>query len=182
MPGPDYLAPSANFFFAPSSRKHGLLHSLPAKSMADTLLKQYWLAVHPVATAVHRPSFERQYASFWKDISNGLEPRASLQALVLAAMLSAAVSLSEDTVTTEYGTTKAELVENFKEATEAALSRANVVRTTKLETLQAFVMYLVGFYFLFFSWPILVHISDFSRYLFAVLKSRGLIRRSLLWR
>ncbi|KAF9638552.1 hypothetical protein BFW01_g9449 [Lasiodiplodia theobromae] len=143
MPGPDYLAPSANFFFAPSSRKHGLLHSLPAKSMADTLLKQYWLAVHPVATAVHRPLFERQYASFWKDISNGLEPRASLQALVLAAMLSAAVSLSEDTVTTEYGTTKAELVENFKEATEAALSRANVVRTTKLETLQAFVMYLI---------------------------------------
>ncbi|OMP85869.1 putative transcriptional regulatory protein [Diplodia seriata] len=143
MPGPDYLAPSANFFFAPSSRKHGLLHSLPAKSMADTLLKQYWLAVHPVATTVHRPSFERQYASFWKDISNGLEPRASLQALVLAAMLSASVSLSEDTVTTEYGTTKAELVENFKEGTEAALSRANVVRTTKLETLQAFVMYLI---------------------------------------
>lgn len=159
MPGPDYLAPSANFFFAPSSRKHGLLHSLPAKSMADTLLKQYWLAVHPVATAVHRPSFERQYASFWKDISNGLEPRASLQALVLAAMLSAAVSLSEDTVTTEYGTTKAELVDNFKEATEAALSRANVVRTTKLETLQAFVMYLVGFYFPTLAHPRLYHLT-----------------------
>lgn len=142
MPGPDYLAPSASFFF-PSSRKHNLLQSLPAKSMSDTLLKQYWLAVHPVAPCVHRPSFERQYATFWRDISNGLEPRPSLQALVLAAMLSASVSLSEDTVTSEYGTTKSELVENFKEATEAALSRANVVRTTKLETLQAFVMYLV---------------------------------------
>ncbi|KAK7701270.1 hypothetical protein SLS57_011800 [Botryosphaeria dothidea] len=143
MPGPDYLAPSANFFFAPTSRKNSLLQSLPAKSMADTLLKQYWLAVHPVAPCVHRPSFERQYATFWRDISNGLEPRPSLQALVLAAMLSASVSLSEDTVTTEYGTTKSELVDNFKEGTEAALSRANVVRTTKLETLQAFVMYLI---------------------------------------
>ncbi|KAK8243463.1 fungal-specific transcription factor domain-containing protein [Phyllosticta capitalensis] len=143
VPGPDYLAPSASFFFAPTVRKNSLVHSLPAKSMADTLLKQYWLAVHPVAPAVHRPSFERQYAAFWKDISVGVEPRSSLQALILAAMLSAAVSLSEEVVTNDYGTSKQELVESFKEGTEAALSRANVVRTTKFETLQAFVMYLI---------------------------------------
>ena len=111
--------------------------------MADTLLKRYWVAVHPIAPTVHRQSFERQYASFWKDIATGIEPRASLQSLVLAAMLSAAVSLLEETVTNEYGTSKAELVDSFKEGTEAALSRANVVRTTKFETLQAFVMYLV---------------------------------------
>ncbi|KAL1394189.1 fungal-specific transcription factor domain-containing protein [Phyllosticta capitalensis] len=143
VPGPDYLAPSASFFFAPTVRKNSLVHSLPAKSMADTLLKQYWVAVHPVAPAVHRPSFERQYAAFWKDISVGVEPRSSLQALILAAMLSAAVSLSEEVVTNDYGTSKQELVESFKEGTEAALSRANVVRTTKFETLQAFVMYLI---------------------------------------
>ncbi|KAK7509007.1 fungal-specific transcription factor domain-containing protein [Phyllosticta citriasiana] len=143
VPGPDYLAPSASFFFAPTVRKNSLINSLPAKSMADTLLKQYWRAVHPVAPAVHRPSFERQYTAFWKDISVGVEPRSSLQALILAAMLSAAVSLSEEAVTNDYGTSKQELVETFKEGTEAALSRANVVRTTKFETLQAFVMYLI---------------------------------------
>ncbi|KAK7568945.1 fungal-specific transcription factor domain-containing protein [Phyllosticta citricarpa] len=143
VPGPDYLAPSASFFFAPTVRKNSLINSLPAKSMADTLLKQYWRAVHPVAPAVHKPSFERQYTAFWKDISVGVEPRSSLQALILAAMLSAAVSLSEEAVTNDYGTSKQELVETFKEGTEAALSRANVVRTTKFETLQAFVMYLI---------------------------------------
>ncbi|KAF2086326.1 hypothetical protein K490DRAFT_44677, partial [Saccharata proteae CBS 121410] len=143
LPGPDYLAPTASFFFAPTVRKTTLLNSLPAKSMTDTLLKQYWLAVHPIAPCVHRPSFERQYAVFWRDISNGTEPRPSLQALILSTMLSAAVSLPEETITIEYGTSKAELVENFKEGTEAALSRANLVRTAKLETLQAFVMYLI---------------------------------------
>lgn len=40
-------------------------------------------------------------------------------------------------------TPKASLVDNFKLGTETALARANFLRTTKIEVLQAFVMYLV---------------------------------------
>jgi len=74
----------------------------------------------------------------------GIEPRVSFQAVVLATMFSAVMSMSEEKVLTDYGVTKQELVENFRQGTETALSRANFLRTTKLETLQAFVMYLVG--------------------------------------
>jgi hypothetical protein len=52
--------------------------------------------------------------------------------------------MSGDQVLGEFGVDKHGLVDNFREATEAALSRANLLQTTRLETLQAFVMYLVG--------------------------------------
>ena len=117
---------------------------LPAKTTADKLLRHYWEAVHVIARTVHRPSFERQYETFWRNISIGIEPRVSFQAVVLAAMFSAVMSMSEEKVLTDYGVTKQELVENFRQGTETTLSRANFLRTTKLETLQAFVMYLVG--------------------------------------
>jgi hypothetical protein len=111
--------------------------------MADRLLMRYWQSVHYMCRIVHRPSFERQYEAFWQSIGSGLEPVPSLQALVLAAMLSAVISMSDDEVLMEYGVAKPQLLENFQRGTETALYRANFLRTTKLQTLQAFVMYLV---------------------------------------
>jgi len=52
--------------------------------------------------------------------------------------------MDEADVIRDFGVSKASLVENFKLGTETALSRANFLRTTKIETLQGFVMYLVG--------------------------------------
>jgi hypothetical protein len=59
-------------------------------------------------------------------------------------MFSGVVSMDEADVIRDFGVSKASLVENFKLGTETALSRANFLRTTKIETLQGFVMYLVG--------------------------------------
>lgn len=64
---------------------------------------------------------------------------------MFAAMFSAAVSLSESQVLQQYAMTKQSLVEMFQTNTEVSLSRANFLRTTKLDTMQAFVMYLVSF-------------------------------------
>jgi hypothetical protein len=144
MPSTDYVAPSSSFFFAPGVERTTLMNHLPAKVLVDRLMLHYWQAVHVVARAVHRPSFERQYEKFWKNIAAGIDPRNSFQAVVFAALLSSVVSMSSDRVTAEFGVDKQSLVDNFREATEAALSRANLLRTTKLETLQAFVMYLVS--------------------------------------
>jgi hypothetical protein len=143
-PSRDYVAPSSSFFFAPGIEKTSLMTFLPAKPLVDRLVVHYWEAVHLIARVVHRPSFERHYERFWTNINAGLEPRASFQAVVFAALLSSIVSMHEHKVLTDYGVDKQSLVDNFRQGTEAALARANFLRTTKLETLQAFVMYLVS--------------------------------------
>jgi hypothetical protein len=73
-----------------------------------------------------------------------MEPPASFQALVMGALLSAAISMSEDRVAFEFGAVKAQLVDSFRQGTEMALYKANFLRTTKIHTLQALVMYLVS--------------------------------------
>ncbi|PSN62837.1 fungal-specific transcription factor domain-containing protein [Corynespora cassiicola Philippines] len=142
-PGPDYVAPSSTFFFSPGVERTTLMTHLPSKVLVDKLIDHYWQAVHVLARTVHRPTFERQYEMFWRNINTGLEPRISFQAVVYAAMLSSVISMSEERVLTEFGVDKQILVDNIKAGTESALSRANFLRTTKLETLQAFVMYLI---------------------------------------
>jgi hypothetical protein len=143
-PSRDYVAPSSSFLFAPGVHKTTLMTYLPSKVLVDRLIEHYWRAVHVVARTVHRPTFERLYERFWNDINSGIEPRYSFQAVLFAALLSSVISMSEEKVMAEFGVSKDGLVENFKQATEAALSRANFLRTTRLETLQAFVMYLVS--------------------------------------
>jgi len=143
-PGPDYFVPTSSFFFAPGVEKTSLMAHLPSRVLADKLMTHYWEAVHVIARTLHRPSFQRHYETFWANINNGIEPRISFQAVVFAALFSSVISMTEARVLTEYGVDKQDLVNNFKRGTEAALARANFLRTTKLETLQALVMYLVS--------------------------------------
>ena len=148
-PGNDYVAPSSSFFFAPGVEKTSLMTYLPKRPVTDKLVQHYWRAVHVIARTVHRPSFEKQYESLWHDVSTGVEPRVSFQAVLMGALLSAVISLPEEKVLAEFGVTKEGLVDNFRQGAESALARANFLRTTKLETLQAFVMYLVSVFDLF---------------------------------
>ena len=117
---------------------------LPSRMVVDELLAHYWNFVHIVARTVHRPSFERQYKNFWIRVNMGTEPRSSFQAVLFAALLSSVVSMTEDEVRVKFGMEKRTMVDSFREGTEKALAKANFLRTTKLETLQAFVMYLVS--------------------------------------
>lgn len=142
-PGPDYIAPTSGFFFGQGNNQASLIDFLPSRLAADRLIKQYFSAVHPVATIVHRPSFEKEYEAFWDQVSLGIEPPASVQTVVFAAMFSGVVSMDESDIIRDFGVSKESLVENFKLGTETALGRAHFLRTTKVETLQAFIMYLV---------------------------------------
>ncbi|KAL8846692.1 MAG: hypothetical protein Q9221_008220 [Calogaya cf. arnoldii] len=142
-PGPTYIAPSSSFFFSSGQNVASLIDYLPSKIIANRLLAQYWLAVHPICRIVHRPSFQRRYDTFWTDVEIGVEPTGSLQAVVFAALFSGVVSMSDNAVLMAFGTSKKDLVDNFQMGTETALGRANVIRTTKVETLQAFVMYMI---------------------------------------
>jgi hypothetical protein len=143
-PSSDFTVPSSSFFFAEEPKKSPIMQYLPSRSVADRLLEQYWEAVHYMARVVHRPSFERQWQLFWERISLGVEPPASSQALIMGILLSAAVSMSEDRVAYEFGAVKSQLVDSFRQGTEMALYKANFLRTTKMITLQALVVYLVS--------------------------------------
>lgn len=124
--------------------KVSLMTYLPTKTLADKLMAHYWEAVHVIARTVHRPTFERNYDQLWANIDARVETRTSFQAVILAAMLSSVISMSDTKVLTDFGVDKQSLVDNFRQGTEAALSKANFLRSTRLETLQAFVMYLVS--------------------------------------
>ena len=76
-------------------------------------------------------------------MSRGLEPSPSLQALVFAAMFSGVSSMTEHTVLNTFGVPQKNLIENFQLGTEMGLGKANFLRTTKTETMQALVMYMV---------------------------------------
>lgn len=143
-PGPTYIAPSSSFFLSSGGAPASLIDFLPSRMVADRLLAQYWQAVHPIARAVHRPTFQRRYDAFWNDVTSAIEPPNSLQAIVFAAMFSGVVSMPDDTIVMQFGVAKKGLVDNFQMGTETALGRANFIRTAKLETLQAFIMYMVG--------------------------------------
>lgn len=143
-PSSDYLAPGltvAGTFSA--SEDLSLLSFLPSKDFADKLLERYWVAVHPIARAVHRPSFEKQYQQFWREIATGFEPSSPIQALVFAMQFSASVSMLEEDAQTIFRCAKADMVRTFRMGCEFALSKSNLIRTTKTSTLQAFIMYLV---------------------------------------
>lgn len=142
-PGPDYIAPASSFFFPGTNMSSTLVDYLPSKTAADALMSQYFLAVHHMCRTVHRPTLEAQYTLFWREIAVGNEPVPSFQAIVFAAMFSGAVSMDEQQILQSFGTTKASLVDSLRSGTEFALSKANLLRTTKLDTMQAFVMYLV---------------------------------------
>jgi hypothetical protein len=144
-PGSEFVAPSSSFFFAPGVEKTSLMAYLPSKTLVDKLIANYWEVVHIISHVVHRPSFERQYEAFWQSIRSGIEPRMSYQAVLFAALLASIISMPEEKVLSEFGVDKRSLVENFQQGTEAALAKANFLRTTKMETLQAFVMYLVSY-------------------------------------
>ncbi|KAK3075610.1 hypothetical protein LTR53_000948 [Teratosphaeriaceae sp. CCFEE 6253] len=142
-PGPDYIAPASSFFFPGTNMHTNLTDYLPTKHVADQLTAQYFAAVHIMCRAVHRPTFEAQYAIFWGQVSTGSEPARSVQALVFAAMFSGAVSMHEKAIMQHFGTSKAALIDSLRSGTEMALAKANFLRTTRVDVMQAFVMYLI---------------------------------------
>ncbi|KAK0734238.1 hypothetical protein B0T26DRAFT_634636 [Lasiosphaeria miniovina] len=142
-PGAAFIPPTSGFFFGQVVESHNFLNFLPPKKVGDILLARYYDAVHLIARCLHWPSFQGVYQSFWEDVDRYIEPRPSVQGVVFAAWFSAAVSFDEDQLSRECGLSKAHLVANLKIGTETALSKANFLRTTKVETLQAFVMYML---------------------------------------
>ncbi|KAI1637980.1 hypothetical protein F4809DRAFT_287311 [Biscogniauxia mediterranea] len=143
-PGSQYIVPTSGFFFGQVGDPPSLLQFLPFRAAADRFITQYFISVHPIAPCSHRPTLEKTYATFWEEITAGFEPRPPVQAIIFAVMFSGVVSMDENVVYHELGGySKSNWVASLKMGTETALSKANFLRTTKVETMQAFIMYML---------------------------------------
>lgn len=147
-PGPTYMAPNVALIFSSCEAEH-LEGKLPDHISAQWLLARYWTSVHPVARLLHRSSFQKKFDAYWDDIDSERVPARSLQALVFAVLLSGVVSTPETDLEPELGRSKKYWIERLQTGTEEALSTAKMMATTKVETLQALVVYLVRQCFLF---------------------------------
>lgn len=142
-PGPTYLAPGSGFMFGDVGNRRSLLEFLPSKVAADALVLEYYNNVHFVVRTLHWPSFQLQYENFWTSVLSGIEPPASMQAVVLAVMFSAVVSMSDENAASVFGKTKRTVLTSLQTGTEVALCKAQFLRATKTETLQALLIYLL---------------------------------------
>ena len=142
-PGPAFIAPGSGFVFGDAGNQRDIINFLPTKAASDLLMKRYQNNCHFLARVVHWPSFQVQYNTFWNLISANIEPPASLQALIFAMCFSAVASMSHSEVDTVFQQTYRRVLVNFQQATEVALGKAHFLRTTKFDTLQALIMYLI---------------------------------------
>ena len=146
-PGPAFIAPQSGFFLGTVEQTASFMDFmdfLPSRPAADRLLTHYHRSVHPIAQCVYWPSLEMSYKSFWTNIGMGIEPTASLQALIFSILFSAAVSMPEHLTMSTFGVEHRTLISSFQRTTEMALSKAHFLRTTKIETLQALIIFIVG--------------------------------------
>ncbi|KAJ5113194.1 hypothetical protein N7456_001728 [Penicillium angulare] len=143
-PGPYFTAASIDCFFSQHSSKDSLVEYIPSRGIADKLLSRYWTSVHPVARVLHRPSFAHRYETLWENIDNGDAVTPSLAALVCAVLFSAVVSMSETQVLETCQVSRSSLKEQLKSGVEAAIGRSQLLKSTRLEPLQAFVAYLLS--------------------------------------
>jgi len=93
---------------------------------------------------VHRPSFAQRYETLWELVENGHPVTTSLVAIVMSVLFSAVVAMPEAQVLDICRTSREEMKHNLQLGTEVALGKANLVKSAKIETLQAFVAYLVS--------------------------------------
>ena len=114
-----------------------LIDFLPTKTVAAILVSKYYDNVNFVARVLHWPSFQLQNDNFWTNILAGVEPPASQQAIVMAVMFSAIASMNDEEIASLFSQSKRLVLTSFQKGTEICLSKAQFLRTTKIETMQA---------------------------------------------
>lgn len=125
------------------SVRHQPALELPTCEELNLLYYQYWFAVDPLAHIIHKPSFELECRNYMAHGQVIHAAPASFKALILAICLAAAVSLPPMQAEEELGVRQQMLVGRFKIATEKALIDANFMSSVTMQTLQAFIIYLV---------------------------------------
>ena len=138
-PSPGFLTTASQPFLP----QPGL--ELPSRNELHFLYRQYWSVVDPLAHIVHKPSFEEECRKFLLHGQVLDAAPASFKALLLAMCLAAAVSLPLVQAKEILGVAQQTLVSRLKIGAEKALRDADFMSSVKIQTLQAFTIYLVKF-------------------------------------
>lgn len=147
-PSRDYITPSSSALFGHLTAVPVVQKLLPSSWICDFLKNAYFTNVHPIASCLHQPTFEQQFSEFLILVDRGRQPRRPRQALVFAVLFSGVVAADESAIAAQLNVRKVDLVALVKYGVEASLGRANLLRTTSVEAMQAFVIYLVRCAFL----------------------------------
>ncbi len=137
-PSPGFLTTTSQPFLP----QPGL--ELPSRNELNLLYCRYWSAVDPLAHIIHKPSFEGECRKY---LLNGQiidTAPVSFKALLLAMCLAAAVSLPVMQAKEMLGIAQQTLVGRLQIATEKALTDANFMSSIRIQTIQAFTIYLVS--------------------------------------
>ncbi|KAF9773294.1 hypothetical protein IL306_008932 [Fusarium sp. DS 682] len=128
-----------SFLFGYSSADVDLtgLHPLPAQR--SFLWQIYLENVEPLVKVLHIPTMSRLMTQVRRE-EHGL--RHGDEALVFAIYYSAVTSMESQEVEANLGATQSHFISQFRFALEQALAKANLLNTTNMALLQAFVIYL----------------------------------------
>ncbi|EFX01835.1 fungal specific transcription factor domain containing protein [Grosmannia clavigera kw1407] len=158
LPSDDYIMPASNLCCGPFAANPPVQQLLPPPAVCRLLSRRYRVSVHPVAPCLHWPSFVPQLSSFLSEVAGqpirpSRSPRPSLQALAFAVLFSAAVATDEAEAaemaaawslsSASPAASRVQLVRAVQCGLEASLTAADFLHTTCIETLQAFVLYLI---------------------------------------
>ena len=117
------------------------LSSIHPNAVQSFNLWQIYLSnVHPLTKLLHAPTVQQVIL---ETASNPLGTAPVTEALVFAIYLAAVVSMRDEECLEVLGTSKDKALFRFCHATEEALSNMEFLKSTELEVLQAFVLYLV---------------------------------------
>lgn len=142
-PGSSFIPPGSGFVLGDTGVRRSIVDFLPTKSSCDLLMRKYHNNVHPICRVVHWPTYQFQYENFWNSILSGIEPPPSLQAIVFSVCFAAVASMTNSEIDTVFHQAHRNVLVNFQTATETALAKANFLRTTRFDTLQALIIYLI---------------------------------------
>ncbi|KAK1808624.1 hypothetical protein LTR12_017015 [Friedmanniomyces endolithicus] len=112
----------------------------PPANHVVQLWQTYLTNVDPIWKIVHAPTLQQTVLG---QIGKSDIP-SSMQALTSAILFVSAVSLQDDECEALLQTSRADLINGYRQATKDTLSAAAFVTTTDLAVLQAFVIYLVA--------------------------------------
>ena len=130
-------------FGASSCMVNAALLEAPPRSIFTALLDTYLYRVDSLLKVVHVPSVRSLLLSdeqYRTDLSNC----PSLKALKFAICFTAICTLTEGECQKIFMEEKGKIMNKFRLATEVLLSRANLLTTSDITVLQAFVIYLVS--------------------------------------
>lgn len=136
-----------NFLFGELSTSSDTDVFYPTPLHRTILVRRYFSNVNPICKILHQPSVASQLIGSTDliDPETNRFKFGSLEAVSFAMYFSAVTSMTAEECQRDFGEDRHILLNLYKHNTEMALTQADFLNSMEIPTLQAFVIYLVGY-------------------------------------